>query len=162
LPYNANNRIYPCKFQVIHVNFADHFSPRGDFYLGDIIASIPVPWKFAIREFESGNCGLGFAKLACRRAVSLVRSASAMTLRLLEKEVLELPPRSRVRLAERIIESIDDFAAPELEVAWDDEIERRVEEIQSGADKGIPAKDVMKEARRALNETRRLPSAAKC
>jgi putative addiction module component (TIGR02574 family) len=82
-----------------------------------------------------------------------------MTLRLLEKEVLDLPPRSRVRLAEKIMESIDDYATPELEAAWGDEIERRVKEIQSGAEKGIPAEDVMKEARRALNETRRLPSA---
>jgi putative addiction module component (TIGR02574 family) len=82
-----------------------------------------------------------------------------MTLRVLEKEVLDLPPRSRVRLIERIIQSIDDYATPELEAAWDDEIERRVKEIQSGAEKGIPAADVMKEARRALNETRRLPSA---
>jgi len=82
-----------------------------------------------------------------------------MTLRLLEKKVLELPPRSRVRLAERIIESIDDYATPELEAAWNEEIERRVEEIQSGEEKGIPAEDVMKEARLALNETRRLSSA---
>ena len=81
-----------------------------------------------------------------------------MTLRLLEKEVLELPPRSRVRLAEKIMESIDDYATPELEAAWDDEIERRVKDIQSGAEKGIPAEDVMKEARRALNAPRRLPS----
>jgi putative addiction module component (TIGR02574 family) len=82
-----------------------------------------------------------------------------MTFRLLEKEVLELPPRSRVRLAEKIMESIDDYATPELESAWEDEIEQRVKEIRSGAEKGIPAEDVMKEARRALNETRRLPSA---
>jgi putative addiction module component (TIGR02574 family) len=81
-----------------------------------------------------------------------------MTLRVLEKEALELPPRSRVRLAERIIESIDDYADPELEAAWDDEIERRVKEIQSGSEKGIPAGEVMTEARRALHETRRLPS----
>jgi len=82
-----------------------------------------------------------------------------MTLGLLEKEVLELPARLRVRLAERIIESVDDYATPELEAAWKDEIERRVKDIQSGAEKGIPAEDVMKEARRALRETRRLPSA---
>jgi putative addiction module component (TIGR02574 family) len=81
-----------------------------------------------------------------------------MTLRLLEKEVLELPPRSRVRLAEKLMESIDDFATPELEAAWDDEIEQRVKEIHSGAEKGVPAEAVMREARRALNETRRLPS----
>jgi putative addiction module component (TIGR02574 family) len=82
-----------------------------------------------------------------------------MTLRVLEKEVLELPPRSRVRLAEKIIESIDDYADSDLEAAWDEEIERRVREIESGAQEGIPAAQVMKDARRALNETRRLSSA---
>lgn len=82
-----------------------------------------------------------------------------MTLRVLEKEVLRLSPRSRARLAERIIESIGDYADPKLETAWEDEIGRRVKDIQSGAEKGIPAAEVMKEARRALNEIRRLPSA---
>ena len=82
-----------------------------------------------------------------------------MTFRVLEKEVLELPARSRVRLAERIMESVDDYADPEVEAAWAAEIERRVDEIQSGADPGIPAAQVMKEARRALHETHRLPSA---
>jgi len=82
-----------------------------------------------------------------------------MTLRVLEREVLELPPRSRVRLAEKIIESIGDYDDPELKKDWENEIERRVKEIESGSEKGIPAEQVMKEARRALNETRRLPSA---
>ena len=82
-----------------------------------------------------------------------------MTLRVLEREVLELPPRSRVRLAERIMESIDDYADPQLEADWETEIERRVKEIESGVEKGIPAEQVMKEARSALHETRRLPSA---
>jgi putative addiction module component (TIGR02574 family) len=81
-----------------------------------------------------------------------------MTLRVLEKEVLELPPLARVRLAERIIESIDDYASPQLEAKWDDEIERRVKEIEDGTEKGIPAEQVMRNARRALNETRRLSS----
>ena len=83
----------------------------------------------------------------------------SMTLRVLEKEVLELPPRSRVRLAERIMASIDDYADLHLEAEWEEEIERRVKEIESGAEKGIPARQVMREARRSLNETRRLPSA---
>jgi putative addiction module component (TIGR02574 family) len=82
-----------------------------------------------------------------------------MTFRGLEKEVLELPPRSRVRLAERIIESIDDYADPRLEAAWEEEIGRRVQDIQSGVEKGIPAEQVMQEARRALNEIRGLSSA---
>lgn len=82
-----------------------------------------------------------------------------MTLRVLEKEVLELPRRSRVRLAERLIESIDNYADSSLESEWNDEIERRVNEIKSGAEKDIPAAEVMKKARRAVNETRRLSSA---
>jgi putative addiction module component (TIGR02574 family) len=82
-----------------------------------------------------------------------------MTLRVLEKEVLQLPPRSRVRLAERIIESIDDYADGQLEAAWTAEIARRVKEIESGTEKGIAAEQVMKDARHALNETRRLSSA---
>ena len=82
-----------------------------------------------------------------------------MTLRVLEKEAMELPPRSRVRLAEKIIESLDDFADPTLEAEWNDEIERRVREIESGKEKGIPAEHVMKDARRAINKIRRVPSA---
>jgi putative addiction module component (TIGR02574 family) len=82
-----------------------------------------------------------------------------MTLGVLEKEVLELPLRSRVRLAEKIIESIEDYADPEVEAAWNTEIERRVREIESGTEKGISAEQVMKIARRTLNETRRLSSA---
>jgi putative addiction module component (TIGR02574 family) len=82
-----------------------------------------------------------------------------MTFRVLEKEVLDLPPRSRVQLAEKIIQSVDGYADAQLEAAWTAEIRRRVEEIQSGAEKGIPAGQVMKEARLELNEARRLSSA---
>jgi putative addiction module component (TIGR02574 family) len=64
-------------------------------------------------------------------------------------------------LAEKIIESVDDYSTPEIRVAWDEEIERRVKEIESGAEKGIPADRVMKKARRALSETRRLSSAGR-
>jgi putative addiction module component (TIGR02574 family) len=82
-----------------------------------------------------------------------------MTLRVLEKEALELPLRSRVRLAEKIIKSLDGHTDPDIQAAWNDEIGRRVKEIESGAEEGIPAAQVMKDARRALNETRRLSSA---
>ena len=77
-----------------------------------------------------------------------------MTIRVLEKEILELPPLSRMRLAEKIIESIDDYASPQVEAAWATEIERRVREIESGAEEGIPAEQVMKNARRSSNEAR--------
>ncbi len=82
-----------------------------------------------------------------------------MTIRALEKEVLDLPPRSRVRFAEKIIESVDDFTSSEIEAAWSDEIGRRVKEIESGETKGIPASQVMTKARRALHEIRQISSA---
>jgi putative addiction module component (TIGR02574 family) len=91
--------------------------------------------------------------------ISVFEFIEDMTLRALEKEALELPARSRVRLAERMIESIDDFADPQVEAAWTAEIEERVKNIENGAEKGIPAQQVMKIARRALSETRRLSSA---
>jgi putative addiction module component (TIGR02574 family) len=81
-----------------------------------------------------------------------------MTARLLEKEVLELSVRSRLRLAKRIIESIDDWTTPQLKAAWDEEIDARVKEIKSGSEAGISAEEVMKEARRSVNEARRLSS----
>jgi putative addiction module component (TIGR02574 family) len=81
-----------------------------------------------------------------------------MTMRALEKEVLQLPPQSRVELAEKIIESLDDFASPEVAAEWDKEIERRVAEIRSGSEKGIAAEEVMRQAKRAVNEARRLSS----
>jgi putative addiction module component (TIGR02574 family) len=82
-----------------------------------------------------------------------------MTIQALEKEVLELPPKSRARFVEKIIETIDDYTDPEIEKVWTDETGRRVNEIESGKAKGIPAAKVMTEARRALHETRRLSSA---
>jgi putative addiction module component (TIGR02574 family) len=82
-----------------------------------------------------------------------------MTIRALEKEVLDLPPQSRVRFAEKIIESVDDFTSREIETAWAHEIGRRVQDIESGKVKGIPAKQAMAKARRALNEARKISSA---
>jgi len=81
-----------------------------------------------------------------------------MTIRALEKEVLDLPPRSRIRFAEKIIESIDDFTSKEIEAAWAEETERRVKDIESGKVKGIPAAQAMAKARRALNEARKISS----
>ena len=54
--------------------------------------------------------------------------------------------------------SEDNCADLEVEAAWAAEIERRVEEIQSGEETGIPAAQGMKEARRALHEARRVSS----
>ena len=73
-----------------------------------------------------------------------------MTVRALEKQVMDLPPQSRIRIVEKIIESVDDFADKEIEAAWSEEIQRRVTDIETGKVKGIPATQAMAKARRAL------------
>jgi putative addiction module component (TIGR02574 family) len=83
----------------------------------------------------------------------------AATLDTPEKQVLTLPPSSRVRLAERILESVDDFTDPSIARAWEAEIGRRVKEIREGKAKPIPAEEAMANARRALHEVRRVSSA---
>lgn len=79
-----------------------------------------------------------------------------MTIRALEKEVLDLAPRLRIRFAEKIVESVDDFTSKEIEAAWAQEIERRTKEIETGKVKGVPA---IAKARQVLNEARRISSA---
>jgi len=59
---NLGNLIYRTRLKIaaemLHFqeygDFADYFGPRWHYYIGDIIASIPVPWKFAKGDFESG------------------------------------------------------------------------------------------------------------
>jgi putative addiction module component (TIGR02574 family) len=59
-------------------------------------------------------------------------------------EALALPPEDRLRLADRLIESV-----PEDEImdAWLDEAERRQVEWDAGLVQGFDLEDVLKEAR---------------
>ena len=82
-----------------------------------------------------------------------------MTIAVLEKEAMALPPALRVRLMEKILASVDDFVTPGIAGAWQKELERRAAEIRSGRAEGIPADKVMAQARRKVNEARRLSSA---
>ena len=56
----------------------------------------------------------------------------------------------RARLAEELLESLDQEPESEVEAAWDREIERRVAEVESGAVKLVSAEDVHAEARRLI------------
>ena len=64
---------------------------------------------------------------------------------LLDK-VLSLSVEDRGVIIGRLVESLDDEPAEEgVEAAWSSEIERRVEEIQSGKVKTIPGEQVFRE-----------------
>ena len=80
---------------------------------------------------------------------------TAAAQRLLE-EVLKLPAEDRAALAHDLILSLEDepYAPPEeVEAAWAEEIRRRVAEVRGGQP-GIPADQVIDEARARLKERR--------
>ena len=70
------------------------------------------------------------------------------TLHALEAAALLLPPEERARLAERLIASLD--RDPEVAAAWDEEIRRRIEELDAGRLESHAAEEVFEEARARL------------
>jgi len=71
-------------------------------------------------------------------------------LKKMEDEALKLPARSKARLAQRLIASLEKVVDPEAESEWFTEVERRSAELAGGKVKGIPANKVLKKARTAL------------
>lgn len=57
--------------------------------------------------------------------------------RLLE-EALTLPPTERADLAATLLDSLDEGGDEGVEKAWAEEIQRRVEDVESGRVKPIP------------------------
>jgi putative addiction module component (TIGR02574 family) len=55
-----------------------------------------------------------------------------MNARLIEKEALALPIDKRARLAQRLLESLDDVSEAEAERLWAQEAMRRAREIDEG------------------------------
>ena len=67
----------------------------------------------------------------------------------LSQKALSLPPEERVRLAEELLATVHKVDA-EVEAAWEEEIKLRLEEIDGGIAKLIPADEVFAEIRRLL------------
>ena len=66
----------------------------------------------------------------------------------IEAQALSLPPKERSELAHRLLVSLDGEPedSPEaIAKAWDEEIERRVADMDAGRTKWIPADEVFKE-----------------
>jgi putative addiction module component (TIGR02574 family) len=60
---------------------------------------------------------------------------------ILEAEAMQLSPGERGRLIERLISSLDIY--PAVEEAWAAEVERRNEEIESGAVSLLPGPETL-------------------
>ena len=61
-----------------------------------------------------------------------------------------LPAEDRARLAEDLLSSLHEEVDPAVEAAWDTEIRRRLDEVEAGTAKLIPAAEVFAEVRRML------------
>ena len=67
------------------------------------------------------------------------------------KKAMSLPPDGRAALASSLLESLDQTVDEDAEAAWQREIARRMDEVQSGKVKTISWQDVQRKGRTLLN-----------
>ena len=67
------------------------------------------------------------------------------TLAELEREVLQLPEEQRVALIHRVLELSEATGDSDVEAQWNDEIVRRIDLLDKGLTKRIPASEVFRE-----------------
>jgi putative addiction module component (TIGR02574 family) len=71
------------------------------------------------------------------------------------ERALRLTQAQRAEVAERLLASLEpEEVDQDVEVAWQQEIARRVAEVKSGKAKLIPWETIRKQAREKLRETR--------
>ena len=70
-----------------------------------------------------------------------------MTIKDLEAEVLRLDPRTRARLAERLLESLEELSEEEITQLWAEEAERRNSDMEQNPGVARPAETVFRDAR---------------
>ena len=68
----------------------------------------------------------------------------------LSQQAQILQPSDRARLAELLLDSIHPASHEEVEAVWDAELLRRIDEIDRGVAKLIPADEVFAQVRRAI------------
>ena len=66
----------------------------------------------------------------------------SVTVEELLRQALRLEPRARAELAALILESVPTESPEEVDSAWEAEIRRRVQELESGSVKTIPWEEV--------------------
>jgi putative addiction module component (TIGR02574 family) len=68
----------------------------------------------------------------------------------LRKQVMSLPAEARADLASSLIDSLDQTVDEDVEAAWQEEIARRIEELESGKVKTIPWVEVRRRGQELL------------
>ena len=67
------------------------------------------------------------------------------------KQALALSDKERAELASRLIDSLDPTVDADAELAWQEEIARRLEEVEAGRVQTIPWEEVRQRGRTLLN-----------
>lgn len=68
----------------------------------------------------------------------------------LSQRAHELPADERVKLAEELLSSLEGEPDAQLDAAWDEELRKRIEEVESGAVELVPASEAFARVRRSL------------
>ena len=63
-----------------------------------------------------------------------------------KSELATLPARDRAELAYFLLESLGDD--PDTEIAWDLQLQQRIDDVQQGRVTGVPASDVFDQLRK--------------
>jgi len=76
---------------------------------------------------------------------------TAATTKLADK-LLSLPCEDRIYLVDKLLKSLNAPSKEEVEKAWAEESERRIDEIESGNVQTIPGEQVFREIRKRLKK----------
>lgn len=75
----------------------------------------------------------------------------------IEAEALQLPPAERGRLIDRLMQSLEpepDDTPENIAKAWDEEVARRIDEMDAGLTESIPYEQVRAELRARIDAAR--------
>jgi putative addiction module component (TIGR02574 family) len=78
-------------------------------------------------------------------------SMTAATTKLADK-LLSLPCEDRIYLVDRLLKSLNAPSKEEVDKAWAEESERRIDELESGKVQTIPGEEVFREIRKRLKK----------
>ena len=76
-----------------------------------------------------------------------------MNARAIEKEALELPVEKRAKLAQRLLESLENLTESEAEKLWLHEAERRANELDEGKVRLVKSEELERGVRKRLKGT---------
>jgi putative addiction module component (TIGR02574 family) len=69
-------------------------------------------------------------------------------------EALALPAEKRAQLADQLLASLDSPEQGQLDQAWEEEIERRIDAYEAGQEKSRPIDEVIREIRQRIGRPR--------